>query len=97
MDGRVSGNLRRQWIALILSGVFPGLGQFFLRAWGKGIVFLLAGAVLMCALGQLVSMEDLLAGRLSSPLATLALVLVLVAVFLWSVVDAWRSGAGPQS
>jgi hypothetical protein len=42
-------------------------------------------------------MEDLLAGRVSSPLATLALVLALVVVFLWSVVDAWRSGAKPQT
>jgi hypothetical protein len=96
MEERAGGR-RRQWIALILSGVFPGLGQCFLRAWGKGIAFLLAGGGLTWAMGQLVSMEDLLAGRLSSPLATLALVLVLVAVFLWSVVDAWRSGAGPQS
>jgi hypothetical protein len=95
MDGSVSGSRRRQWIALILSGVFPGLGQCFLRAWGKGVAFLLAGAVLMCAMGQLVSMEDLLAGRVSSPLATLAVVLALLGVFLWSVVDAWRSGAGP--
>jgi hypothetical protein len=95
MEGHAGGSRRRQWIALILSGVFPGLGQCFLWAWGKGIVFLVAGAVLTWALGQLVSTEDLLAGRVSSPLATLALVLALVMVFLWSVVDAWRSGAGP--
>lgn len=94
MDGRASGSRRRQWIALILSGIFPGLGQLFLRAWGKGAAFLLAGGVLTWAMEQLVSVEDLLAGRLSHPLVTLALVLVLSAVFLWSVVDAWRSGRG---
>jgi hypothetical protein len=84
---------------MILSGVFPGLGQLFLCAWGKGVAFLLAGGVLTWAMGQLVSMEDLLAvaGRLSYPLLTLALVLVLSAVFLWSVVDAWRSGSGPRA
>ena len=27
MDGSESGSRRRQWIALILSGVFPGLGR----------------------------------------------------------------------
>ncbi len=97
MDGSVSGSRRRQWIALILSGVFPGLGQLFLRAWGKGVAFLLAGGVLTGAMGQLVSMEDLLAGRLSHPLVNLALVLVLLAVFLWSVVDVWRSGSGPRA
>jgi hypothetical protein len=97
MDKGVSGSRRRQWIALILSGVFPGLGQLFLRSWGKGVAFLLAGGVLTWALGDLVSMDDLLAGRLSSPLVTLALVLVFSAVFLWSVVDAWRSGRGPRA
>jgi hypothetical protein len=96
MDGSVSGSRRRQWIALTLSGVFPGLGQLFLRAWGKGVAFLLAGGVLTWAMEQLVSMEDLLAGRLSSPLMILALVLALLAVFLWSIVDAWRSGSVPR-
>jgi len=97
MVGSAGGGRRRQWIALILSGVFPGLGQFFVRAWGKGVAFLLAGAILTWAMGQLVSMEDLLAGRLSHPLVTLAVVLCLLGVFLGSVLDAWRSGAGPQT
>ena len=78
MDRSESGSRRRQWIALILSGVFPGLGQLFLCAWWKGVAFLLAGGVLTWAMGQLVPMEDLLAGRLSSPLMILALVL-----FFW--------------
>ena len=58
------------------------------------MAFLLAGGVLTWAMGQLVSLEDLLAGHVAYPLVTLALVLVLVAVFLWSVVDAWRAGRG---
>ena len=97
MDGRHSGHRRRQWIALTLSGVFPGLGPFSLRAWGKGFGFFTVGAVAPSAAGALVSLDDLLAGRLRSPLATLGLVLVLLAVFLWSLVDAWRTGAGPQT
>jgi hypothetical protein len=92
MEGRGSGSRRHQWIALILSGVFPGLGQLFVRAWGKGVAFLLAGGVLTWALGHLVSPEDLLAGRLSHPLVTLALILALLGVFLWSLLDAWRVG-----
>jgi hypothetical protein len=96
VDGSVSGNRRRQWIALTLSGVFPGLGQLFLRLWGKGVAFLLAGGVLTWAMWQLVSLGDLLAGRLAYPLLTLALVVALSAVFLWSVVDAWRAGSGPR-
>ena len=97
MDGSAGGSRRRQWIALMLSGVFPGLGQFYVRAWGKGVAFLLAGGMLTWAVGQLVSLEDLLAGRLPYPLATLGVVLVLSVVFLWSVVDAWRSATGSQT
>ena len=87
---------RRQWIALILSGIFPGLGQFYLRAWGKGIAFFAAGGIETWALGWLVSGEDLLAGRLTYPTATMALLLALLAVYLWSVVDAWLSGGRPS-
>ena len=82
---------RRQWIALILSGVFPGLGQFYLRAWGKGAAFLTIGIVAMWALGEMISVEDLLAGLLPHPLATLGLLLALLAVFIWSIADAWIS------
>ena len=82
---------RRQWIALILSGVFPGLGQFYLQAWGKGAAFLIGGVVAMWALGELISIQDLITGLLPHPLAILGLLLALLAVFLWSIVDAWIS------
>ncbi|OGB97033.1 MAG: hypothetical protein A3G35_02865 [candidate division NC10 bacterium RIFCSPLOWO2_12_FULL_66_18] len=88
---------RRQWIALTLSGVFPGLGQFYLRAWGKGAGFLIAGGAATWALGRLVSVEDLMAGLLPYPTATLSALLALLAVFLWSVVDAWLSGGRPRT
>jgi hypothetical protein len=88
---------RRQWMALILSGIFPGLGQLYLRAWGKGLAFLLGGLVASWALGRLISIDDLLAGQLSSPAATLASVLALLVLSLWSVVDAWRSGGRPYA
>ena len=82
---------RRQWIALILSGVFPGLGQFYLQAWGKGVAFLIFGVVALWALGELISIQDLITGLLPHPLAILGLLLALLAVFLWSIVDAWIS------
>lgn len=88
---------RRQWIALILSGTFPGLGQFYLRAWGKGVAFLSAGLVATWALGKLVSVQDLLTGLLPNPGAVLGALLALLVVFLWSIADAWRSGAGPSA
>lgn len=83
---------RRQWIALTLSGVFPGLGQFYLGAWGKGAAFLLAGGASTWVLGRLVSVQDIMIGLLPYPGATLSALLALLAVFLWSVVDAWISG-----
>lgn len=82
---------RRQWIALTLSGVFPGLGQFYLQAWGKGAAFLIVGGVAIWTLGEMVSVQDLMNGLLPHPLATLAVVLTLLAVFLWSIADAWIS------
>ncbi len=85
---------RRQWIALILSGIFPGLGQFYLRAWGKGAAYLVAGVAASWALGELVSVQDLLTGLLPNPGATLAALLALLVVFLWSMIDAWRSAGG---
>lgn len=82
---------RRQWIALNLSGIFPGLGQLYLRAWGKGAAFLIAGGVAVWAIGRLVSVENLMSGLLPHPLATLGVLLALLAVFLWSIIDAWTS------
>jgi hypothetical protein len=82
---------RRQWIALILSGVFPGLGQFYLRAWGKGAVFLIVGVAAIWVLGELISIQDLMTGLLPHPLASLGVLLALLAVSIWSIADAWTS------
>lgn len=82
---------RRQWIVLILSGVFPGLGQFYLRAWVKGASFLIAGVAATWALGELISIQDLMAGLLPHPLAILGVLLALLALFIWSIADAWIS------
>ena len=87
---------RRQWIALILSGIIPGLGQFYLGAWGKGAAFLIAGGAATWVIGRLISVQDLMAGLLPYPTATLSVLLALLAVFLWSVVDAWLSGSRPR-
>lgn len=80
---------RRQWIVLILSGIFPGLGQLYLRAWSKGGAFLIAGVVAIWALAQLVAPQDLLAGVVPNPLSALGVVLVLLALYFWSIADAW--------
>ncbi len=83
------GTSRRRGVALILSGVFPGLGQFYNREPIKGALFLVIGLVLSWLLGRLAPIDPLVlprgeVGRL------LVVVLVLLAIWLWSVVDAWR-------
>ena len=83
---------RRQWIALILSGILPGLGQLYLRQWGRGASFLVAGCLLCWLLGLSVPVEDLLAGQLSSPLSALGVTLALLGLYLWSAWGAWRDG-----
>src|SRR3989442_13624386 len=45
---------RRKIVALVLSGVFPGLGQFYNRHHIKGVGFLGAGIVLSWGLGRAV-------------------------------------------
>ncbi|HSD51144.1 MAG TPA: hypothetical protein VLG48_07010 [Candidatus Methylomirabilis sp.] len=90
-------NRRRQWTALILSGILPGLGQFYLRDWKKGAAFVVAGGVAAWALGRLISLQDLMTGILPHPLATQGVLLTLLVVFLWSMLDAWRSGGRPRT
>ena len=97
MDRTARRSRRRQWIAVILSGLFPGLGQVYLRAWGKGAAFLLAAAVVTWALGGLVEIDDLIGGHVAHPVPILGLLLGLLALSLWSLMDAWRCGGGPRA
>lgn len=77
-------------MALILSGVFPGLGQFYNRHLIKGAVFLGLGIVLSWYVMRGVPLDPLeLLEEGVKPGPALA-VLVLLAIWLWSVVDAWR-------
>jgi hypothetical protein len=79
---------RQKGIALILSGVFPGLGQFYNRQPGKGVALLVAGIVLTWVLGRAVPAASL---TLIQPEASLIVPLcVLLLVWLWSIIDAWR-------
>jgi len=83
---------RRAAVALILSGIFPGLGQFYNRELFKGLVFLVAGGVLTWLVGRVVPMDP--AELVSAPPGTnaIALLCLLLAVWIWSIVDAWRVG-----
>ena len=79
---------QRKLIALILSGVFPGLGQLYNRQLRKGALFLVAGVVLSVFLGRAVPTAPL---TLIQPGADLIVPLcILLIVWLWSIIDAWR-------
>ena len=81
---------RRQVVGLILSGIFPGLGQLYNREYLKGLLFAAAGVVLSWLASRLIP-ADLLA--LAQPSGALILLLaVLLALWVWAVIDAWRVG-----
>ena len=84
--------LRRRVIALILSGVFPGLGQFYTRQRINGAAFLVAGVVLSWFLDRAVPADLRALARPGFNPGTnlIASLCVLLALWLWSVIDAWR-------
>jgi hypothetical protein len=80
---------RRKAVALLLSGVFPGLGQFYNRQPAKGVAFVVAVGILSWLVGRVVPTdpEALLAtsGAVLLPLGAL------LVGWIWSLVDAWRA------
>lgn len=84
--------VRWKIIALIPSGIFPGLGQFYSRQPIKGAAFIAAGVVLSWLLGRVVPTDLLALTRPGVSLAANVIVPlgVLLALWLWAVIDAWR-------
>ena len=81
---------RRKIVALILSGIFPGLGQFYNRQALKGTAFVVAGGALTWLMG-LALPGDLLTQNPPVLSATLLLSLgLLLIVWIWSLIDAWQ-------
>ncbi|MBM4121580.1 MAG: hypothetical protein FJ249_03180 [Nitrospira sp.] len=83
-------------LAGILSGLMPGLGQFYCRQWKRGAAFLVGALVADGALGASVGMFKLMQASLSgTPADDAGSILLrsipLLAVALWSVVDAVRT------
>jgi hypothetical protein len=79
-------------MALFLSGIFPGLGQLYNRQPVKGAFFLVGGIVLSWLFMRAVPTDPVV--LLSTPPATDVIVLmcVLLAIWIWSVIDAVRHG-----
>ena len=78
----------RKIVALVLSGIFPGLGQFYNRQPVKGAAFVVAGVVLSWLLVRTIPTDPTALAHVGA--APFVLLLVLLAIWLWSLVDAWR-------
>lgn len=101
MRGVNGSTSRRKVVAFVLSGIFPGLGQLYNRQLVKGAAFLVVSAVLFWFAGRAVAPDLLVQSllRAQDPRevqlalgATLILPLsLLLILWLWSLVDAWRS------
>jgi hypothetical protein len=89
-------------VAGILSGIVPGLGQFYCRQWMKGTGFLIgaliADAGFGASAGFLQLFENLKDGT-SPPDAGAILLrsLPLLIIAIWSVVDAVRTAQRSQT
>ncbi|MBM4133395.1 MAG: hypothetical protein FJ245_06455 [Nitrospira sp.] len=92
-------------LAAILSGLMPGLGQFYCRQWGTGAALLIAGLVIDGALGVSVGLIGLVQGLAAGAppqdsWAILLRALPLLALSIWSILDAAKTArrfASPAS
>lgn len=91
-----TGHARNPWVAGILSGLLPGLGQFYNRQWGKGVGFLAGVLSLTVVLSGSVDPKALeQAAQAGATPDNLGLILLLLlvgfATAVWSIVDAART------
>ncbi len=74
-------------LALILSGLIPGLGQFYNEDWAKGAAFFIASTILDSALLP-ENYFDILRGNVPFSSGLLGRLLLLAAFRVWCVYDA---------
>jgi TM2 domain-containing membrane protein YozV len=84
---------RRAIVAFFLSGVFPGLGQFYNHQALKGGAFVVAGIALSWLIGRVVPTDLMALASVKVGTDTILLLGLLLAIWLWSAVDAWRVGS----
>jgi hypothetical protein len=88
-----TGCSKNPTLAGVLSGMMPGLGQFYCRQWGKGAGFLVGMLVADAGTGVTHTVLDVLqSGHLPQDL-TMFLVgsLLVLAIAVWSIIDAIRT------
>lgn len=89
-------------MAAFLSALLPGLGQFYNGEWAKGAAFLLgllvSGALLTRSADVESLQQSILDGNPPENIGSIFLLLVLIlALALWSIVDAARSAKRSRS
>ncbi|OGA25366.1 MAG: hypothetical protein A3I01_01340 [Betaproteobacteria bacterium RIFCSPLOWO2_02_FULL_65_24] len=89
---------RNPWAAGVLSGVLPGLGQFYNRQWLKGVGFLLGILVVDGVLGVSSDMLEFVQSRAlpSSTAEFLFGSLIVLVIAIWSIADAARTAKGSR-
>lgn len=99
----MAGPSKNPIIAGILSGLMPGLGQFYCRQWAKGAGFLVGALAIDAVFGVSSGTLDLLRS-LGAPVPSETLGHLLIGSFLflavavWSIWDAVRTAKQwPQS
>ena len=80
-------------IAFFLSGVFPGLGQLYNHQPLKGGAFLVAGVALSWRIGRVVPNDPVTLASAKVGADAILLLCLLLAIWLWSAIDAWRVGS----
>ena len=92
------GASKNPWIAGILSGVLPGLGQFYNRQWLKGVGFLLGTLIVDGVLGVTSGMIKFFQSG-APPENTGQLLfgsLIVLVIVIWSITDAARTAKRSQ-
>ena len=95
MDGSRSAP-KNPTLAGVLSGLVPGLGQFYCRQWGKGAGFLIGALAIDGGFGVSSGMLDLLKSFGSPVPSEIMWKLLLgsalfLGVAIWSILDAVRA------
>jgi len=84
---------KKATVALVLSAIFPGLGQFYNHDYVKGTAFLVCGVVLGWFSSEMLPpLDSVIAGKVPEELGPLLTITILFLVcFGFSMVDAYRS------
>src|SRR5881409_3655465 len=87
------GASKNPWIGGILSGVLPGLGQFYNRQWFKGVGFLLGSLIVDGVLGVTAGMFKFFqsGGPPENTGQFLLGSVMVLGIVIWSITDAART------